>query len=228
MLSKNSSFAIIFLILLFSCPWFLILFQNHSLLTLNKKDIIFSHNQVFVDKTNVLRGQALVSGHPLMGKLFVNKFTIYGKEMTERYLESFDPNFLFFTGGLDKITSTGNSGQIPLSFLPLILYALFVIVFSKKNKYNKIIVFLFVVSPIFSTLFYKHYEWIPKLLFFLITTLFATHGLIKFPKSKRIFLLIILLFWIYETTNFYHKFKNHYTENLAIQIYNIKNNEIIK
>lgn len=222
MIGRGATFVIIFLILLFSCPWFLILFQNYSLLSLNKKDIIFFHKQTFVDETNVLRGQAIVSGHPLMGKLFVNKFTIYGKEMAERYLESFDPNFLFFTGGIDKITSTGNSGQLPLSFLPLILYALFVILFSKKNKYNKIILFLFLVSPIFSVLLYKHYEWIPKLLFFLIATLFATYGLIKFPKSKRAFLVVILLFWIYETANFYHKFKNHYTENLASQIYNIK------
>jgi hypothetical protein len=147
-MSNRLKFIIIFLLFIFSSPWFLLYLQNYPIINFRAQKTIFSDKERIIDEINTLRGESIQNDASLFGKILVNKVTFFGKEMLNRYSQSFDPHYLFFKGGIEIVKGIDNTGQIPLTFIPPILYAIYTISVSRKIKRKALIFTLFLLTPV--------------------------------------------------------------------------------
>jgi len=211
----------VFISLVFISPWFLILVGNSRLTFPFQERLVSIQNDIFLDKVNNLRGETISAGLGLSGKLLVNKYFYFGKEVINRYLESYDPHFLFFSGEANLSKSTLTTGPLYLTFLPLIVYAIFKIATNIKRKETKLLLFWLLVSAIPAAFVYAHYETIARIPFFLVLTFITAYGLVKLFSSKKALAILLTIFIIFETLRFYHDFKVHYPRRLGENLYSI-------
>jgi len=211
----------VFVVMVFISPWFTVLVSNSSLIFPYRVKVVSIENDIFLDKVNNLRGEANSAGAGFLAKLLVNKYAYYGKEVLNRYLESYDPHYLFFSGEANLLKSTLTTGPLYLTFLPLIVYAIFEIATNRKRKETKLLLFWLLVSAIPAAFVYTHYETIARIPFFLFLTFFAGYGLVKLFSSKKALAIILTFFIIFETLRFYHDFKVHYVRRLGENLYSI-------
>lgn len=210
----------VFVTLVVISPWFVILVSNSSMIFPLQERLVSIQNDIFLDKVNNLRGETINAGFALLGKLMVNKYFYFGKEIINRYLESYDPHYLFFSGEANLLKSTLAAGPLYLTFLPLILYGVFRVSIG-RNKKLKLIFYLLGFSAIPAAFVYTHYETVVRIPFFLVLTLFAAYGLVKLFSSKRALALLFAFLIIFETLRFYHDFKVHYPRRLGENLYSI-------
>jgi len=227
-MSKNSQIEtkrilplVLFIFLLFSSPWFLILWQNHSLINLKNEKKLFFRNQTFVEEINTLRGEGKSAANPLLTRVLINKVTFWAGEAADRYLESFDPHYLFF-GGIDLKTGDTTTGQFHILFLPLIILGIYEILVSKNNRSRRYFFTALLITPLPSIFFLSHYEGASKIFLFLLLLISATYGALRLFRSSKILAVIISLLFLFETVRFYHNFKVHHPRKLIEQLYAIK------
>ena len=198
---------IVFCLLVIFSPWFSLITKNRSLL--NSADERFISQRFLVDEINTLQGQSKKAG-TRWGKIIVNKFTIYTMEVVKRYLESFDPQFLFFEGDIDIRKSTRSVGALYLTFLPLIVTGILKMIQEKDNVKKRILSAILFIAPIPSSFIFSHYETISKIPLLLILTFFAAYGFTTILSKRKTLALVLVIFLMFEFARFLHDIKLHY------------------
>lgn len=208
---NNLVVGIIFIFIILISPWFWVLVRNSSSSLYKSVKIINFKSEVSKDQINILRGEILKSRVPnVIGRLIVNKFSYYSMEVTKRYLETFDPQYLFFNGDLDITKSTRSNGAIYLSFLPLILVGIYLSIINK----DKLKLFLLFISPLLGSFMEPHYESISRIPVFIMLSYFSVVGFLYLYKKKKWLALLITFFIFFEFTRFIHDFFIHYPGRL--------------
>lgn len=207
-ISKNSIVVgIIFIFFILISPWFLVLSKNSNTSLYKTVRIINFKNEVNKDQINILRGEMLKSKVPnIVGRIVINKFSFYFSEVSKRYLETFDPQYIFFNGDLNINKSTKSSGVLYLSFLPLILTGIYI---SLLNK-DKLKIFLLMISPLLGSFVEPHYENISRIPVFLMLSYFSVIGLLYILKKKKWLAYLIVFLILFEFSRFIHDFLIHY------------------
>lgn len=209
---SNNWFLILFLLI---SPWFWIIVRNRNTIFPFSFKFLSIDNQLLIEETNNLRGELLNADVPgNLSKFVVNKFTTYTFELTRRYLETFDPQYLFFIGDLDLTKSTHSTGPLYLSFLPLIIVGLFDLIQKKK----RLLIFILLLTPVPASFIQNHYETLSRIPVFLLLTYVAVIGLVKLRKTRKILTLLLVVLLIFEFFRFSHDFVFHYPRRLANQV----------
>ena len=120
-------------------------------------------------------------------------------------MESFDASFLFFTGDLDPLKSTRDTGPLLLTLVPLI--GLGVSTQIKLKSYLPLVLLL--ASPLPAMFVFSHYESISRIFVFLALTYLAAIGL-SWLLPKRNLLTLWAIVFLFEFTRFLHIFVYHY------------------
>jgi hypothetical protein len=208
----NNTFILgLFIVLVFISPWFWIMTRNLVVSTPQKFKLLTINNELLKDRTNTLRGELLKENVPnTISKLVVNKFTIYSFEISHRYFETFDPQYLFFVGDLDLTNSTRSSGPLYLAFLPLTLVG----IFTSLKLRRKAVLFLLLLTPVPASFIITHYETISRIPVFLVLTFFAAIGQVIFFKKRIVITFLLVALLIFEFFRFTHDFHYHYPRRL--------------
>src|SRR4030042_841892 len=199
----------LFFILLLTSPFVWVIGRNYSGLYPLREKFIYPNYQVFVDDVNTLRGELSEEGIPnTVARLLVNKYTNFSYEVLKRYLKSYNPTFLFFSGDVDILKSTKSSGPIYLTLLIPFVYG---INLALKNR-NKLILYLLLTSPLPASLLVKETETLFRIPFFLIFIYLSSLGFIYLVKVKKymyaVYLMVLL--FAFELARFIHDFCFHY------------------
>lgn len=210
---RNLGFGV-FIVSIVISPWFWVISRNFGLIFPQDLKLLTISNELLKDETNTLRGELIKESFPnIISKLVVNKFTIYSFGISRRYFETFDPQYLFFTGDLDLQKSTRASGPLYLAFLPLILTGVCVALKTRR----KIILLLFLLTPIPASFVMAHYETISRLPVLLVLTYFAALGLLKLFKGRKVIAFLLIMLLIFEFFRFTEDFFYHYPRRLTEQ-----------
>lgn len=209
---------LVFFILVLISPWFYIGLANKGYFyNFNKPQLTFSQVE---DEVNKFQGEGNRVGVPFT-RLVVNKYSMMFRQSVKRYLESYDPRFLFFVGGLEYKNSIRQSGVIFLGFLPLILYAVYMSFNLWSNKKRLTFYSALFLSPIPSVFLSGHYDVLAKIGFLLALTYLAAEGFMLTNKKHRIIWFIITFFILLELINFYHNFYLHYPMEFEKEVFGI-------
>lgn len=208
---NNLVVGIIFIFFILISPWLWVLIRNSSPSLYKTVRIINFKNEVNKDQINILRGEVLKSKVPnFIGRIVINKFSFYSMEVTKRYLETFDSQYLFFNGDLDLNKSTKSNGPIYLSFLPLILIGIYISIINK----DKLKILLLLMSPVLGAFVEPHYESISRIPVFIMLSYFSVIGFLYILKKKKWLAFLIIFFILFEFTRFIHDFLIHYPGRL--------------
>ncbi len=204
---------LLFLIFTLISPWFWVFSRNYKLLSPPYEQLVCIEDPVFIEQINVLRGESNRAGLSFGGRLLVNKLTFCAKSAFDRYLESFDPHFLFFVGDLSLEKSTRSTGPLYLSFLPMIIFGFFCLLKNKGGFRKRVIIFL-LLAPIPASIVLAHYESITRIPLFLLLTFLASFGFWEIFSRKRVIAILLIFLFIFETSRFFHDFYFHYPRKL--------------
>jgi 4-amino-4-deoxy-L-arabinose transferase-like glycosyltransferase len=124
--------------------------------------IIFSQTLFSADKTKIsglfsLNDPSLVHEHivqnrllytnALLGKLFNNKLVFLAENISQNYLRSFSPEFLFIRGGGNEQHNIPDFGNLYLVEAPFLLLGLYYL-FAHKQPYRWLLLGWLLISPI--------------------------------------------------------------------------------
>lgn len=188
-------------------PIFFSTVSNFNHLTHDEYKVVSIRDQIFIDEINQLRGEASEHLPPLAGRILINKYSFFAKELMQRYLETFDPVFLFFKGDIDIYRSTQSAG---IFYISIIIPFLF---FFKYYK-SSLPIFAIIISNIPASIFYMHYFSLSRMFFAIVVCSIAAIGSVKlFNINKKLFFTFIFLF-TFEFLRFYHDLLVHYPSRL--------------
>lgn len=201
---------IIFILLVVTSPWFWAVAKNRQIIFSEKIQLISLGDQVFIGEINTFRGEALKQGiPPLLAKLAVNKLSFYSLDIAKRYFETFDSQYLFFTGDINVHKSTRAVGSLHLFLLPAIIFGILV---SLKRKDKLLPLLAILALP--ASFVQAHYETVSRIPV-LVTLLFlASLGLTDMYRQKRQLFWVTSIFLLFEFLRFVHDFINHYPGRL--------------
>jgi len=207
--NKKIIFGIIFLLIIVTSPWLWILIRNASSDLFKSVKPISFNSEAIKDEMNTYRGKMVYGGIPnFASRVIVNKVSFYSLEIVTRYLETFDPQYLFFTGDISITKSTRTEGPLYLSLLPLIVVG----IYTCLIKRDKLILFLFLTSPIPASFVQMHYETLSRIPIFIMLSYFAAIGLIELFKRKKWLAVLIIFIFVFELSRFTHDFFIHYPQ----------------
>lgn len=205
--NTNKLLLLVFLLFTITSPWFWLLIRNFRPIITNNRFFNSPTNQLLTDEINTYRGEMLddkiISPIP---KLLVNKFTLYTFGVIHRYLETFDPQYLFFVGQPGFEFSTQTTGPIYLSYLPLIILGLFL----NSKKRRKVLLLILFLSPLPASFIYSHYDTFLRIPVFLILTFLATVGFMRLVKIKKVMAVCIISLMLFEFLRFTNDYYFHY------------------
>lgn len=207
--------CLLFLVLLMISPWAWVTARNFRMPGFFDERFLAPSN--VIEEVNVLQNQSSVAGFGILGKILVNKPMFLLKNISQRYLESFDPGYLFFKGDLDIRKTTGSQGALYIVFIPLILYEAYQLLTGKRGIKRRILFLLLAVAPIPSSIVFVHYETISKIPLLLVLTFLAAEGLVRLFTTKRALACILVFLLFFEVIKFYHDFANHYPSRLEMK-----------
>jgi hypothetical protein len=207
----------LYIILVLLSPWIWVMARNMYLFKLPTLSLVSIKEPAFIDEINTLRGESQEVGLGLIGRLEVNKITFYTKSIFERYLESYDPHYLFFVGDFSLLRSTRNSGPLYVSLLPLIIAGLYYSL-KERTKISNIFLCLLLLAPLPSSFLSAHYDTLTRIPFFIILTFFASFGFWKIYPKKKIWIGLLAVLLFFEITRFYHFFYVHYTRSIFMEL----------
>lgn len=214
---KANSVVLIWLLLVAISPFFWVLLRNSRIIAVNSVKLLTPNNQILVDEVNSLRGEASSILPPQTSRLFINKYVFVLKEYATKYLQSFDPHYLFFTGDPDITKSTRASGPLFLTSLPLFLTGLwFCINRIIKHKY---MILLILLTPLFSSFLITDYETVYKIPFFLSFLGVVSYGIRYLSAKQSKILYFLMIFLVFELLRFQHDFFIHYPRRIAETTY---------
>lgn len=97
------------------------------------KRLGFFTNPAIINSINRMRGENLLAGNPLLGKLFYNK-SFYLIQLIKQFFDHLKTNFYFLTGDRNPLHGLSNFGPILTVFLPLFLVGVYSLFKDKKLK----------------------------------------------------------------------------------------------
>jgi hypothetical protein len=216
-LHKNFTF-VLFIVFIVISPWFWVLIRNFEIVFPPTFKLLTISNELLKNETNTLRGEMIKENVPnIFSKLVINKFTIYSFQISHRYFETFDPQYLFFIGDLDLKKSTQSGGPLYLAFLPLIMVGLI----ASLEKRTKAVLILLLLTPIPASFVITHYETISRVPIFLVLTYLAIFGLLRLFKVRKVIALLLILLLLFEFLRFSHDYFYHYPRRLSDQMSSI-------
>jgi hypothetical protein len=213
--NKNQLLIIIFLVLNFISPWFWVVIKNPADFMIRTDQLYEINNEERLYQINTLRGQSSQAGLGLIGKLTINKFTWFFKEIFTRTVESFDPYFLFFKGDLNIKRSTWVFGPVYWFLLPMVVGGFLLLSSRQKIIFSGLTLFCTISGAFIE----PHYFAPSKIPLFIIYNILASNGLWLFLKgklSKNIKVTYLILF-IFEISRFMHDFYFHYPNRILSQ-----------
>ena len=209
---KNRVGLILILFILIS-PWLWVLIRNSNIDMYKNIKLINFKDEAIIDQINISRGEMSKTNVPsIFGRIIVNKVSFYSIEVTKRYLETFDPQYLFFNGDLDMNKSTRSNGPLYLSFLPLLLIGIYSSILNK----DKLKLYLLGIFPLIGAFIENHYESITRIPVFILLSYFSSYGLIYLYKRKKWLALLIVFLILFEFSRFVHDFLIHYPGRLNL------------
>lgn len=131
----------------------------------------------------------------LIGKLVSNKYIYIVREMAVRYIETFDPHYLFLEGDLNPNRSNQKNGPI---FFTLFVLA---IVYPKRNLWK-----WGALALLPTIVFGEHYFTPSKILFFIFLSYLGSLELNLLYKSNKKWFIISLVFLLIEFLYFLYNF----------------------
>jgi len=129
-------------------------------------------------------------------RFIANKATYFTFTVIKNYLNHFNPQFLFFSGGSNYQFNIPNFYLISPLFLPFFILGLFFIIKNIKNINYQIILFLFLISPIPSSITRDAPHVLRSICFPFLAILIIGIGLFhikKFPRLISITAIVIVL-----------------------------------
>ncbi|KPJ70864.1 hypothetical protein AMJ51_00770 [Microgenomates bacterium DG_75] len=84
------------------------------------KHLGFLTNPAIINSINRMRGENIIAGKPLLGKLFYNK-SFYLIQLIKVFFDHLKPSFYFSTGDKNPLHGLSNFGPLLVVFLPLFL-----------------------------------------------------------------------------------------------------------
>jgi len=194
----------VFLLLTALSPITWVIVKNPQTLKLNQWQWFGPLAAARLQEINTQRGQMTAAGWRSVGKILVNKYTWTAREMATRVAETFDPEYLFFTGDLDINRSTRTSGPVFLFTLPAVVWG------WVKWRRKKLLAGLILASLLPSAVIEPHWFTPAKLMFFAIWNYVAAWGIINREKKAGWITAGWSLWVMYETANFAHDYLLHY------------------
>jgi hypothetical protein len=137
---------------------------------------------------NLMRGEDIKMGLPLMGKLFYNKL-FYGEKVFENFLRHFNPRFYFAAGDANSLHGLTNFGPVFLVFLPFALYGIWLI-YKKEPSTLRLFSIWFILGTTSSVLSFSSPDQ-EKLIFVLPVLAITTGYCLSLLKKKYLFLLMM-------------------------------------
>lgn len=98
-----------------------------------QKRLGFFTNPAIINSINRMRGENIVTGKPLLGKLFYNK-SFYLIQLIKVFFDHLKPNFYFLTGDRNASRGLSNFGPLLVVFLPLFLVGVYSLFKDKKLR----------------------------------------------------------------------------------------------
>ena len=128
---KQRSFLVILVFLLLLLTVFSYTQTTNWQQDLFHKHLGFFTNPAVINSINQMRGENLLSGNPLLGKLFYNK-SFYLVQLIKVFFDHLKPSFYFLTGDKNPLHGLSNFGPILPIFLPLFLVGIWFL-FKKSD-----------------------------------------------------------------------------------------------
>ncbi|PJE67324.1 hypothetical protein COU95_03025, partial [Candidatus Shapirobacteria bacterium CG10_big_fil_rev_8_21_14_0_10_40_9] len=141
---------------------------------------------------NLMRGESLKAGSPLMGRIFYNKL-FYLEKLISNFLVHFNPRFYFSSGDGNPLHGLTNFGPILFAFLPVTLASIWVMFKKKKD----ILIFLavwFFLGIIPSVLVLPSPDQEKTIFVLPVLAIITSFGLVRMKRSLLIIFLTILTF----------------------------------
>jgi hypothetical protein len=170
-------------------PWFLMIIMRPTGFK-PVGPLISPTTHTALTETNTYQSQSPI------GKLVSNKFIYTAREMVVRFVETFDPHYLFLEGDLNYDRSTQKNGPLFVSVFVLAL------LYPKKKAWKWGFLLL---SP--TMLFDEHFFSPSKILFFIFVGYLAGLQLSSLNKNQKI---VFWIAWLFEFSLFAHSFVFHY------------------
>lgn len=145
-------------------------------------------------------------------RFVVNKATYFVFTVVKNYLSHFNPQFLFFTGGSNYQFNIPNFYLISPLFLPFFILGLFFIFKNIKNINYQIILFLFLISPIPSSITRDAPHVLRSICFPFLVTLIIGIGISHIKKFSRLVSVIAIAIVLFTQILFWPKYKTYAKE----------------
>jgi len=198
---------LVFLLLFFMSPLPWTLFFNLTNLKHREVKLYELNSPALIESINTERGEARQAGLDLIGRVFINKFTYLAKDAGQRYLESFDPHFLFSQGDLSIEKSTQTAGPLYWVLLPFLIYG-FYLCYKKFPR----VFFLVLLLPVLGIFFQEEYETFSRLPFVVGLYFVVALGVVNFFEKKEFLWIkgLVLILLVFEYSRFLHFLILHY------------------
>lgn len=112
---------------------------------------IFGDPSVIHAKIEIPRNQH-VDSQSLFARMFHNRVSFGIERFAQNYLNSFSPGFLFIKGGDNKAHNIDNFGNMYLVEAPFLFLGVMYLLFNKKKRENKFILWWLLIAPIASSI----------------------------------------------------------------------------
>jgi 4-amino-4-deoxy-L-arabinose transferase-like glycosyltransferase len=175
------------------------------------------NDTMITDQVVLSRTQPWV-GSQNLDRLFINKFTLTGREFINNYLQSFSPQFLFTNGDPYFRHSISNFGELLLVFLPFLILG-FVKTITSNNKSSKLITTWLFIAPIGAALTQsggmhatRLFVMLPPLTWLITAGIFHSFHWLKnnYPKVFVPFSLLLITLAMLNMSAYWYSFSVHY------------------
>lgn len=190
-ISRKNIVISLFTILIISFP----IIYSYFRLPAVKQSFLENDFNIFSDVgiingVNQMRGNEILFGNQLLGKLFYNK-TIYVSKLAENLLRHLTPRFFFASGDQNPLHGFSNFGPIFSILLPIVVIGI-IFMIKKENKHF-ILFSLILIAAVFPSVFTSRGPDQLRFLFsFPVVMIFAGYGMTYLSK-KLIYIFILLL-----------------------------------
>lgn len=130
---------------------------------------------------------------PLLNKLINNRLTYFCQHFTQNYLDHFNPQFLFQNGGTQYQFSLPHFYLLQPLFIVFWIWGIFILIKNIRNTPYFILLFLFLVSPIPSSITRESPHVLRSLTFIALSQIIIFLPLFNIAQNYRKILSIIFL-----------------------------------
>lgn len=198
---------VIFAIITIFSPWVWLVAKNPKMLVLDPTNLYRASQPARISEINKLRGEASDAGVGLLGRIVVNKITWNAREAIARILMYFDPHYLFLEGDINITRSTGKTGPVFLTLVPLALWG-----FLHKTHKQKLLFMALILGMAAGAIVFEPIYFMPAGLgVFVIFNWLAAEGVVR-ARWSTIYLVVVG----FEVARFAHDFWLHYPYRIGL------------